>query len=267
MPGKKSPYDEAKVEKIKTMLELFASRNQPQPYEIFVDKFKVVNKTTDTEIFDDYLNHIDKDTDELRIKVYNTDNSPRNDQYVFNFKPEETGKGTTLSGFEQMEQMVNEKLTAKDKEYEARRCQEKLEDCQEKLADSEAYVTQLEELVEMTKNNRYKLNKFNLVEFGGYLLERLAEKNAPLLKGIGLGGLFGGTDNPAAPGLPEPEGAAGFQKKAADTVPNEKHIQYIAFMEQLVSKFTEPQMVGVISILNHLMEHPDKVDTVTQLLN
>jgi hypothetical protein len=263
MPNKEYPYDENKIEKIKTMLELFANRNQPHPYEIFVDKFKVVSKTTDIDSFDDYINYVDKDTEEVKIKIYDTAHSPRNDQHTFKVERQHHKQAAGLSGIEQVEQIVGVKLAEKDREYEARRNAELLEAIQEQLDDAEEYIEALEEKLNIAKSDRYKIKGIDLVEFASVLLGKFAEKNPAVLQGLGLGGII----NTPKPELPDaPPVAASFQSKNEPAPADAREKQYLDTLRQLDSHFNEQQMVGVIGILNHLMQYPEKIDTVTALL-
>lgn len=263
MPNKEYPYDENKIEKIKTMLELFANRNQPHPYEIFVDKFKVVGKTTDIDSFDDYINYVDKDTEEVKIKIYDTAHSPRNDQHTFKVEKVHTKQTTALSGVEQVEQIVGVKLAEKDREYEARRNAEQLAECREKLEEAEEYIDTLMEKLNIAGNDRYKLKNIDLIELGSLLLGRFAEKNADMLHGLGLGNVI----NAPRPALPDAAPvAASFQSKNEPAPADAREKQYLDTLRQLEGHFNEGQMVGVIGILNHLMQYPEKIDTVTALL-
>jgi hypothetical protein len=263
MSAIKFPYDEQKVERIKTMLCGLAERHQHRPFEIFVDKFKVVPKTENMDSFDDYLDFVDEDTKEIKIKVYHTANSPRNDQFTFEVSKKEENAQQGLSGIEQVEQIVGVKLAEKDREYEARRNAELLAECREKLEEAEEYIDTLMEKLNIAGNDRYKLKNIDLVELGSLLLGRFAEKNADMLHGLGLGNVI----NAPKPALPEAAPvAASFQSKNEAAPADEREGQYLATLRQLNSHFNEGQMVGVIGILNHLMQFPEKIDTVTALL-
>lgn len=259
MPTVTSVYDAQKIERIKNFLTGLAHRGQPRPYEIFVDTFKVVPKTDDIEQFDLYEEYMDGDTRCITIKIYHTAGSPKNDQHIFKMGNGTVG-GHELGGIERMEQIVNEKLDAKDREYAAQRNVELLDEYRKKLEEADEYIETLEERLDIAQNDRYKLKGFDLVEFGSIVLSRLAEKNADVL---GLGGLF---KNNAAPQLEAPQGGASFQKKGDMPEPDERQVRHLATLQQLESVFDEQQMVGVIGILNHLMEHPGKIETVTALL-
>ncbi len=262
MPTIKHKYEVQKIEKIKTLLCNLAERNQPRPFEIFVDTFKVVPKTEDTEQFDLYENYLDSDTKEIVIKIYYTANSPKNDQHIFTMGDSLGG----LNGMEAVEKMMAEKIAAKDKEYEARRNLELLGELQQKIAEDEKYITELEEKLNIAHNDRYKLGGFNLVEFGSVLLGNFLQKNHAILDGFGMGKVFQ-RDAKELPPADEQQGSASFSSKANIAQPDEQELQYIAFVRQLTNTFDATQMAGIITILNHLMQHPEKIETVTALLN
>ena len=98
------------------------------------------------------------------------------------------------------------------------------------------------------------------------MLGRLAEKNADVLSGLGLGGI--GNKEQKQLEQPQQQGEASFQKKAEPTnTLTEEEEQYIATLKQLQNRFDEQQMVAVIGILNQLMADPTQVEPVAELLN
>ena len=72
---------------------------------------------------------------------------------------------------------------------ELRRMQEELEETKKKLDEAEDYIDELEEKLEHAGNDKHKLKNIDLVELGSAVLGRLAEKNADVLSGLGLGGV------------------------------------------------------------------------------
>ncbi len=166
-----------------------------------------------------------------------------------------------------MEKMVTEKLAAKDKEYEARRNLELLEELRQKINEDEKYITELEEKLNIAHNDRYKLGGFNMVEFGSVLLGNFLQKNHAVLDGFGLGKVFSKEGTKELPASGEPQGEASFSSKDDVPRPDEQELRYIAFVRQLTGTFDTEQMAGVITILNNLMKCPEKIETVTALLN
>jgi hypothetical protein len=257
-------YDQFKIERLKNFLEDMASKNQPRHYEIYVDNLKVVPKTDDAKEFDNYERYMDENTEKLRVVIYSTASSPRNDQYCFTMQSNKQEKST--NGLGEIETIVQEKLSARDKEYELNQLKKDLEETKQQLVEAEDYADQLEQQLEETKSNKYKLGKLDLVELGGVVLENLATKNSPALEKIGLGGLFGAANQPEAPKTEESE--ASFQKKQEQTNDlKPEYLHYIPFLQQLDSSFAKEDLEMVMQVIQKFSEEPAHLKTVAELLN
>lgn len=264
MPITHDNYDQLKIDKLKHYLEDMTAKGHAKPYEIFVDSLKVVPKSEDPKDFDNYEYYMNDDTEKIRIVIYNSNLSPRNDQYCFYVKQHKQEKG--LNGLGDIEGIIQEKLTARDREHEVKRMQEELEETKKKLEEADEYIEELEEKLELASNDKHKLKNIDLVELGSAVLGRLAEKNADVLSGLGLGGI--GSKEQKQLEAAQPQGEASFQKKTSEGVElSEEDQQYIATLKQLQGRFNEQQMVAVIGILNQLMADPSQVEPVAELLN
>ena len=265
MPVTNDKFDQLKIDKLKHFLEEMAGKAQARPYEIFVDNLKVVPKTEDPKDFDTYEYYISEDTEKIRILIYNSNLSPRNDQYCFYVQTNKKEK--PLNGLGEIENIIQEKLSARDREHEMTRLKEELEETKKQLEESEEYAESLEQQLEDSKSNKYKLGKLDLVEFGGAVLEKLAVKNSPALEKIGLSGLVGSETHQNA--TPVEETQASFQKKASDNNPQLKpeHLQYIPVLQQLDAAFDQPNLEIVMQVLGKFSEEPAHLKTVAELLN
>ena len=263
MPVTNDNYDQLKIDKLKHFLEEMASKGHPRPYEIFVDNLKVIPKTDDPKEFDNHEYYMNEDTEKIRILIYNSSASPRNDQYCFYIKQK---NDKPLNGLGEIETIVQEKLSARDKEYELNQLKKELEETKQQLEESEDYADQLEQQLEEAKTNKYKLGKLDLVELGGVVLENLAIKNSPALEKIGLSGLIGA--NKAAEETKVEETQASFQKKSEtsnDLKP--EHLQYIPVLQNLDQAFEKQDLEVVMQILQKFSEEPSHLKTVAELLN
>ena len=265
MPVSNDNYDQLKVDKLKHFLEEMAAKGHARPFEIFVDNLKVVPKTEDPKDFDNYEYYMNEDTEKIRILIYNSPATPRNDQYCFYMKKNKTDR--SLSGLGEIETIVQEKLTARDREYELNQLKKELEETKQQLEESEDYADQLEKQLEEAKSNKYKLGKLDLVELGGVVLENLAVKNSPALEKIGLGGLLGVNKQQ----IEEPksqETEATFQKKSTDSGElKPEHLQYIPVLQNLDQAFQKEDLEIVMQILQKFSEEPSHLKTVAELLN
>ncbi len=263
MPITHDNYDQLKIDKLRHYLEDMNAKGHAKPYEIFVDSLKVVPKSEDPKDFENYEYYMNDDTEKIRIVIYNSNLSPRNDQYCFYVKQHKPDKG--LNGLGDIENIIQEKLTARDKEHEVKRMQDELIETKQKLEEADDYIEELEAELEKSKSDKHKLKNIDLVELGSLMLGRLAEKNADVLSGLGLSGI--GNKEPKQIEAAPPEGEVKFQKKTETVALSEAELQYIATLKQLQSCFDEPQLIAVIGILNQLMADPTQVNPVAELLN
>ncbi len=82
MPVTNDKFDQLKIDKLKHFLEEMSSKGHARPFEIFVDNLKVIPKTEDPKDFDAYEYYMNEDTEKVRILIYNSTATPRNDQLL-----------------------------------------------------------------------------------------------------------------------------------------------------------------------------------------
>lgn len=264
MPVTNDNYDQLKIDKLKHFLEEMAAKGHARPFEIFVDNLKIVPKTDDPKEFDNYEYYMNEDTEKVRILIYNSNLSPRNDQYCFYVQKHKQEK--PLNGLGEIDAIVQEKLSARDKEFELNQLKKELEETKQQLEEAEDYADQLEQQLEEAKSNKYKLGKLDLVELGGVVLENLAIKNSPALEKIGLSGLI--ATNKAAEETKIEETQASFQKKSeANPDLKPEHLQYIPVLQNLDQAFEKQDLEVVMQILQKFSEEPSHLKTVAELLN
>lgn len=253
-------FDQLKIDKLKYFLEDMAQKNQPRPYEIFVDTLKVVPKTEDPIQFESYEYYVNENTEKIRILIYNSNLSPRNDQYCFYLKPLKTN--SSLNGLGKMDNVIREKLDARDKEHELNRTKEELTETRKQLGEAETYIETLEKKLDLANDAKYKLKNIDLLDLGAAMLGRLAEKHAGALEQLGLAGL-------AAPALQAPAIAdekASFSKKRPPAPDTAQH-HYTHILQQLESVFAEQDLIVVMDILHRFAQQPEQLKTVADLLD
>ena len=273
MPVTNENFDQLKIDKLKHFLEDMAAKGQARPYEIFVDGLKVVPKTEDPKDFDSYDYYMNEDTEKIRILIYNTNLSPRNDQYSFFVQKNRQDK--SMNGLGEIEGIIQEKLAARDKEYAMNKLKEELEETKKQLEESEEYAEGLETQLEDLKANKFKLGNINMGELASVALEGIVRRNPQLLSKLPGGEALAGIieqDNidkdKKQITTPAPEGEASFQKKS-ETVEGltEEQKRYAAFIAQLEQTFNEAQLADVMQVIQKLAEEPGQLEPVKQLLN
>lgn len=258
MPITTEKYDQLKIDKLKHLLTELEAKGQARPFEIFVDGLKVVPKTEDVKEFENYEYYINEDSEKIRILIYYSLTSPRNDQYVYYIQRGKLEK--PLNGLGELDGIIQEKLEARDREHEARQIKQELEETKKQLEEAEQYAELLEKQLEQANSNKHKLGKLDLVELGSLVLERMAAKNAGALERMGLGSIVA---PPVTEAITEPV-AASFEKQQQAHLPEQRHIE---LFQQLESVFDNDQLEIVMQIIGKFAAEPTHLQTVAGLLN
>ncbi len=263
-------FDQFKVDKLKHYLEDMAGKGQPRLYEIFVDGLKVVPKTDDVTQFDTYEQYMDEDTEKVRILVYNSNLSPRNDQFCFTVQPSRLDKSSGALG--EIDTILQEKLAARDKEYEMEALRKELEGTRVELKESEDEADDLRRELEDVRAGRER-KQIKGIEIVSVILEGFVRRNPQLLQKIPGGEALAGLieqDNLDKSGLltVEPAAEATFRKRqnAAATLAPEQ-LRYMDTLRQLETTFQQPDLEMVMQILARFAETPETLKTVAELLN
>lgn len=270
MPVVNEKFDQFKVDRLKSYLEDMAEKGQAKEYEIFVDTLKIVPRTDDPVAFDNYERYITEDTEKVKIVFYNSAQTNRNDQYCFYFQ----NKHKKESGLGEIDTIIQEKLQARDREFEIRLLQKELDETKEKLKESEEYTDLLKEQLEQEKISQTH-KKMGLVDFGAAVLEGLVRHNPQWLGkmpfvGNALAG-FIEQDNLEKRQLPSnasPETNASFQKKTNDQQQvNPEQLQYLAIMQYIEATFEQPQLDILMQVLARFAEDHNNLLTVAELFH
>ena len=274
MPVTTEHYDQLKIDKLKHYLEMQFQKGNAVNYEIFVDNLKVVPRTEDPKEFENYEFYMNEDTEKVRILIYAYGMSPRNDQYCFMVQKNKMEKG--LNGLGEIENIVQEKLAARDREHEMNRLKEELEAAKEELQETEEYVQKLEKEIEYMKENKFKLGNINMGEFASVALEGMLRRNPQILTklpgGEALAGLIAQDNKEQEAKMlnPQPpvETEATFQKKESTGHQfSDIEVRQLAFLNQLQEGFDQKQVEVFNIILGRLAAEPAKLQEIATLFN
>jgi len=266
MPLIEDKFEQSRIDSIKRYLQREAEKGRKKDYEIVVDGFKVVSRTDNLDEFEDYEAELKNGTRNISILVFDGPSTNRNTKYSFYLQGEPTGQAKPLNGLGEIEQIIQEKLDAKDREFELRQLREKLGDAEKALEESEEYNEQLEKRIEEL-TSRKSLETKNTGELlaaaVGYIVHRNKDK-FPM--GQELAGLFPDTD---VKNLPQPaeETTASFEKRKTGDAFDEDTKNRLSLIADLQSRLDEPQLIGLFTIIRKLTEEPPLIETVIDLLN
>jgi hypothetical protein len=272
MPVTNDVYDQLKIDKLKHFLEAQAEKGQAKPFEIFVDNLKVVAKTEDPKEFDSYEFYMNEDTEKIRILIYNSNLSPRNDQYCYTVQ-KNIGGSRSLNGLGEIEGIIQEKLAARDREHEMNKLREELAATKQELEETEDYAEKLEKEVEYMKENKFKLGNINLGELASVALEGIVRRNPHILTKFPGGETLAGIieqDNRDKEKLlsqpPQPEPQVSFQKETTPDITEEEK-RHLAYLRKLEQTFTREQAEMFNSVIGAMVEEPSIIPTLLEFIN
>jgi len=270
MPYITEKYSERKIENLYNFLQSAKEQGDPEDYEILVDAFKVVKRTNDLTRFENYTNHIQPETKELTIIIYDG-TSPRNTKHVFTMKEENKN---ALSGVD-VDTRIEEKLRVEKERWETDLLKKENEKLKTELAEAEAYIDELEEDAEKAKDKKFRMGDVNVGEFASVVIEGMVRRNPQMLAklpgGEALAGVIEQDNQDREKALTEktPEPEVSFKKKTSSTEPalSDEDKSYLDFIKSLKNKFDREQMTSVMLILDLLVKQPDDIEPAIQYLS
>lgn len=269
MPLIEEKFEQRKIDILKRQLQRETERGHPKDFEIIVDGFKVISRTSNIEEFDEYEREIEPGTSNLSILIFDGPGTNRNTRYSFTLQGEPTCRTNQApNGLGEIDQVIAQKLEEREREHELSRLKEQLNTTKAQLAEAEEYADTLQKRIKDMEDRRY-VQAVSLGEVASVVLKTLVKQHAARIPGgQALAGLLG-TDLPEetpVAELPASEGAASFEKQPVPEAMDEQTRNRVSLIEQMQQRFSEQQMIAVFSILDCLAAAPDKIEAVlTQL--
>ncbi len=282
MPIQFDTYDQQKIDRIKTHLATMAEKGKAKTYEIYVDALKAVPRTDEPSEFDGYEDYMTADSEQIKIIIYNSALSPRNDQYVFVLKARNREDAITqgLNGFPARTFTHNslgawrENLIHKDAQsLEIAGLKKENAELRRELAEAEEYADTLAEAVEAAKANGNKIGGVHWGDVLSVAVEGLVRRNTHLLKKIpavsGLAGIIE-QDNQRTDTEPETNSEVTFKKKEETTIhepvmsPQEQ--EFLLLFREMQKHFQENEIEQVLEILDMFSKDKSQITPVLELL-
>lgn len=182
---RKEIYEPKKMEALHQNLVARSHTDNPQFYEIRVDGFTVVEKTSDPERFMNYADFIDGNTNNISVFLYYSANA--SDKFFFYLNADAFSKanpGGGLAGLESVrdEEKQKEKLR---KELHYEQLIQENEDLKEEIAELERTIELIEEEKDTIKSNR-DLGANHIAGFlmNGILGSKVVKDNFPFMENL-----------------------------------------------------------------------------------
>jgi len=267
-------YNPQKIEIIRRMLEKQSSKGSPLAYEMFVDNFKVVMKTTDLSEFESYEDVMTNETKFIRINVYNSPNETiSHTKYVFEVeevKKQETTK--PLGEVTDIHAKIKESIAVERERWDKDQLIKELDRTKLELQEAEEYIDELQTQVEKSKLKSNHWGKLDLGLLAGTALEGVMRKNPQWLTKVpGLEGLAGviADENTNGKRIDTPEEDTEVTVSKATAAPHltEEEKSFLEFGKQVSENFEDDEISLLIKIIHELGKDTSQLKTVADLLN
>lgn len=288
MPIQFDTFDQQKIDRLKNHLESQAKKGYPKYYEIFVDSLKAVPKTDEPEEFEDYENYMTVNTYQVKVVIYNSGNSPRNDQYVFSLNAKNSKEaldigldGVPLQMLTKAD-MIDLKVKRDNYLAESRQIKElrdEIDGLEKELESREEYITILENAIERAKANGNKIGGIDIGQVLGSGVGYLLKNNAKSLSEIpGLGGIVNMfTQTPDSAKLTDPtppeQTQASFSKKATggdEEAPpvnlTEEEKQLLILFKNIRKNLEEEEFFDLLEVIDRLSINKEHLPKVLSIL-
>ncbi|HOZ86809.1 MAG TPA: hypothetical protein PL029_03575 [Bacteroidia bacterium] len=288
MPVQFDTFSQGKIDGLKTHLETAASKGKAKSYEIWVDGLQVIPRTEEPSEFDNYEEYLTADTNQVKVVIYCTDKTNRNDKFIFQLKaknPQEAVEmgiaGLPVKTFNSREidhwrQKQNLKT---EQNREIGNLRDEVEELTGLLDEKQKYIEELEAKVQEAKANGNKIGGIDLGRVLTSGLEDLIRNNTKFIARMpGLAGLAEEIDadtksrNINTSKIPEAqvEGEATFKKKDSPSdgiILTDQEKELLNFFKQIQRHFSQAEFEQVINILDLLSKDKSELETVLAHLN
>ena len=282
MPIQFDKFDQQKIDRLKSHLESMASKGTPKFYEIFVDGLKAVPKTDEPKEFEGYEDYMTPSTNQIKIVVYCSGASPRNDQYVYSMKAKDNEealdfglngiaiKSFTTNELKELRLQRDQKAAYKS---EINGLNQEIDELYKELDEKKAYIERLENAVEIAKANGNKIGGVHLGEVLSVAFDGLLKKNAHKIeKSLGVEGLAGflnSEEKPSAETKTQTDTEVTIKKKSeSDSTPelSEQDKGFLALFREIQKHFSQSEFDQVIEVVEKMSKDKTKIALILDLL-
>jgi hypothetical protein len=271
-------YRPQKIEIIRRLLERQAEKGTPMSYEISVDNFKVVMKSTDLSEFESYEDLVNKDTCSVCITLFETTaNGETQTRYVFELPNKKSESDANLEkglGEVEVNNRIKETISVERERWDKEQLSKELDATKHSLEEAEQYIEELENRLELLQLKPNHLGKLDLGSLAIVALEGVLRKNPQWLGKVpGFRGLAGVITKENESGAetkssPTEDSEVSFTKsEAAAPALSENEVRCLHLGKRIAKLFDHEEMVRLVQIIEELGKDTSKLQTVADLLD
>lgn len=255
----KEKYNQEKIDKLHDYLKTYQKMGQAIDYEILVDGFKAVRRTSDPDIFRMFENFVGADSKAIEILLYEG-TSNNNNKHIFTLAEEV--KETGLSGVE-IDNRITEQVGKARKEWEFEQLKKDNQEWEEYANELQKDIDKLEKELQEIKSSQSPLYGI-LGEFGSSLVSGIVRQNPAITEKIpGLSGLIEpsaeGKDNGSAPG-------SEISFSSAEPAGDAESKEALSFVNKIREHFKGANFEKLMLVIDLLAEDQTKLEIIIKYL-
>ena len=289
-------YNSERLEFIKQLLINSVETGKPQDYEIRVDDMRVVPRTNNPDLFENYEDFITEQTRRVLVMLYEGV-SRKNAKYLFHLKEEDMPKQEQkgLSGKAEVEKIISEKLEQQAQKWKQEQMEKELKELKEENKQNEKDFEKV-----IAHNKKLEAGRdLEDMQWGkilGAAGDTLLRSNTKFLAKIpalqGLAGIIEADTKEREKRIesprPEPEVEASFKMKSEkeqddnreeknevaekkekpreNSEQSEEERDQLGFLRQLHQRFEEKQVKQILSLLNCFVDNPKALEQILNVI-
>ena len=279
MPIQFDTFSQDKIDTLKSHLETSAAKGKPKSFEIWVDGLQVIPRTEEPSDFDSYEAHLTADSRQIKVVIYCTDKTNRNDKYIYSLKAKNTQEaidqgiaGLPVKTFNsrEIDQWRQKQNLKSEQEKLIAALREELNGLHKELDEKQEYIVELEDDIQQARANRNKIGNFDVGYALGTGLELFFRNTTSIWgKHPALSGVAQAVDEDTkarASQSSHPEDTeVSFRKKDSPSqgiILTDQEKELLHFVRQIQRHFSPSELEQVIAILDLLSKDKSELAPV-----
>lgn len=278
MPVQFETFSQGKIDTLKSHLEATAAKGKPKSFEIWIDGLQVIPRTEEPAEFDNYEEYLTPESSQIKVVIYCTDKTNRNDKYIYSLKaknPQEAidlgiaGLPVKTFNSREIDSWRQKQVVKTEQNRAVGELRDELDELNELLDEKQAYIVELEQALKTAEANKNTIKGIDLGNVLAAGLEQLARnttsywKNVPGLAGIAEELEQDKSRNAHTPNLQDSE--VSITKKAGEgdgIILTDQEKELLNFFKEMQRHFSQAEFEQVISILDFLSKDKTEIPVV-----
>ena len=279
MPIQFDTFSQEKIDTLKSHLEASAAKGKPKSFEIWVDGLQVIPRTEEPSDFDSYEAHLTADSRQIKVVIYCTDKTNRNDKYIYSLKAKSTQEaidqgiaGLPVKTFNsrEIDQWRQKQNLKSEQEKLIAALREELNGLHKELDEKQEYIVELEDEIQQARANRNKIGNFDVSYALGTGLELFLRNTTSIWgKHPALSGVAQAVDEDtkarASQSSHTEDTEVSFRKKDSPSqgiILTDQEKELLHFVKQIQRHFSPAELEQVIAILDLLSKDKSELAPV-----